>query len=67
MEIFLTVIVKKIGKFVVEVPYVSSPLYYVWGTLVIVQTFDFRFLTDLHTLGSGESKKYKISMVSGAR
>ena len=45
----------------------SSPSYYVWGTLVIVQIFDFRCLTDWHVLGSGESKKYKISMVSGVR
>ena len=44
---------------------VSSPSYYVWGTLVSVQIFDFRFLADLHVLGSGESKKYKISMMSG--
>ena len=35
------------------------------GTLVIVQIFDFRFLKDLHVLGSGEFKKPKISMVSG--
>ena len=31
--------------------------YYVWGTLVIVQLFDLRFLADLHVLVSGESKK----------
>ena len=43
----------------------SSPSYYVWGTLEIVQNFDIRFLADLHVLGSGESKKHKISMVSG--
>ena len=43
----------------------SSPSYYVWGALVIVQIFDFRFLADLHVWGSGESKKHKISMVSG--
>ena len=43
----------------------SSPSYYAWGTLVIVQIFDFRFLADLHVLGSEESKKRKISMVSG--
>ena len=42
----------------------SSPLYYVWGTLVIMQIFDFRFL-DLHVLGSGKSKNQKISMMSG--
>ena len=45
--------------------FISFPSYYVWGTLVIVQIFDFRFLADLHILGSGESKKHKISMVSG--
>ena len=43
----------------------SSPSYYVWVTLVIVQIFDFRFMGDLLVLGSGESKKHKISMVSG--
>ena len=31
----------------------------IWGTLVIVQIFDFRFLEDLHVLGSRESKKKK--------
>ena len=36
-----------------------------WGALVIVQIFDFRFLADLHVLVSGESKKHKISMMSG--
>ena len=44
---------------------ISSLSYYVWGTLVIEQIFDIRFLTDLHVLGSGVSKKHKISMVSG--
>ena len=29
------------------------------------QIFDFRFKADLHVLGSEESKKYKINMVSG--
>ena len=43
----------------------NFPSYYVWGTLAIVQIFDFRFLVDLHVLGSGESKKHKNSMVSG--
>ena len=43
----------------------SSPSYYVWGTLIIVQIFDFRFLADLRVLESGESKKHKTSMVSG--
>ena len=33
-------------------------------SLVIVQIFDSRFLTDLHVLKSGESKKHKISMLS---
>ena len=41
------------------------PSYYVWGTLLNMQIFDLRFLEDLHVLGSGESKKHKISMVSG--
>ena len=36
----------------------NSPSYYVWGTLVIVQIFDFRFLSDL---GSGESKSTKLA------
>ena len=45
--------------------WISSPSYYVWGTLVIVQNFDVRFLANLHVLGSGDSKKHKISMVSG--
>ena len=44
---------------------VSSSSYSVWGTLVIVQIFDCRFLADLHVLGSLESKKHKISMMSG--
>ena len=44
---------------------ISSPSYLYMGTLVIVQIFDFRFLTDLHVLGYGDSKKLKISMVSG--
>ena len=43
----------------------SSPSCYLWGTLKNVQIFDFQFLTDLHVLGSGESKKHKSSMVSG--
>ena len=51
-------------NFIFEI-FFSSPSYYVRGTLVIVQIFDFRFLADLHVLGSGESKKHKISMVSG--
>ena len=43
----------------------SSPSYYVWGTLVIVQIFDFRFLADLHVLGVLENpKNTKISMMS---
>ena len=42
----------------------SSPSYYVWGTLIIVQIFVFRFFADLHVLESAESKKLKISMVS---
>ena len=42
----------------------SSPSYYVWRTLVIVQIFDFQFLVDLHVSGSGESKKHKTNMVS---
>ena len=45
----------------------SSLSYYVWETLVIVQTFDFRFLADLHVFGSKESKKHKVSMMSGCR
>ena len=35
-----------------------------WRTLVIGQVSDLRFLVDLKVLGSGESKKHKISMVS---
>ena len=30
---------------------------YVWEILLIVQIFDFRFLVDVHILGSGESEK----------
>ena len=45
-------------------PLFRSPSYYAWGTLVIIQIFDFRFLANLHILVSGESKKYEISMVS---
>ena len=37
---------------------ISSPSYYVWGTLVSVQIFDFRFLADFHVLESGVSKKH---------
>ena len=48
-----------------NLPFFSSPLYYVWETLVIVQIFDVWFLADLHVLESGEYKKHKISMVSG--
>ena len=48
---------KKFGIF-------SSPSYYALGNLEIVQIFDFRFLADLYVLGSGESKKHKISLVS---
>ena len=51
-------------KLVVDISLFSSTSYYVWGTLVIVQIFDFWFLADLHVLGSGESKQHKISMVS---
>ena len=43
----------------------SSPSYYVWRTLVIMQIFDFRLLAELRVLGSEEYKKHKISMVSG--
>ena len=42
---------------------ISSPSYYVWGTLVDVHIFDYWFLADLHVLGSGESKIYKFSRV----
>ena len=45
--------------------FISSSSQYVWGTLVIVQIFNFLFLVDLHVLGSEESKKRKFSMVSG--
>ena len=41
----------------------SSPSYYEWGALVIVQIFDFQFLADLHILESEKSKKHKISLV----
>ena len=47
-----------------ELTFFSSSSYFVWGILVIVQIFDFRFLAHLHILGSGESKNHKISMVS---
>ena len=30
----------------------SSPSYYVWGTLVNVQNFDFGFLADLHRVAT---------------
>ena len=43
----------------------SFPSYFVWGTLVSVQIFDSRFLTDLHDFGSRESERKKNSMVSG--
>ena len=42
-----------------------SPSYYVWGTLVIMQISDFRFLADLQVLGSGESKKQKVNIMPG--
>ena len=44
----------------------SFSSYYVWGTLVIVKILDFRFLEDLYVLGSGVSKKHKISVVSAS-
>ena len=40
----------------------SSPLYNVWGTLVIVQIFDFWFLVNLRVFGVWRIKKQKISM-----
>ena len=43
----------------------SFPSDYVWGTLVIVQIFDLGFLTDLHNLGSGESKNTKLALCPG--
>ena len=43
----------------------ASPSYYAQGTLAIVQIFHFRFLADLHVLGSEESRKHKISIVPG--
>ena len=45
----------------------SSPSYYVWGILVILQNFDFRFLTDLHVLGSEECKNTKLALYPGVR
>ena len=33
-------------------------IYYSFFFFVIVQIFDFRFLADLHALGSGKSKKH---------
>ena len=39
---------------------ISSPSYYVWRTLVVMQILDFRFLADLNVLGFGESKKKYI-------
>ena len=46
----------------------SSPSsYYVWGTLVIVQIFDFRFLTDLHVLGLENPKNIKLAWRPGVR
>ena len=61
----LNLIVKLKGQiFITRSSFFSSPSYYVWGTLVILQILDCRFWADLHVLGSGESKKDKISMVS---
>ena len=45
--------------------HISSPSYYVRGTFVNVKILDIRLLADLHVLGSRDSKKHKISMVSG--
>ena len=36
----------------------------VWGIFLIVQIFNFRILVDLHVLGSRESPKHKISLMS---
>ena len=47
--------VSKISRFFSSRPYC---------VLVIVQTLDFPFLADLLVLGSGESKKHKISIMS---
>ena len=44
---------------------IFPPSYSVWENLVIVQVSVFWFLTDLHDLGSGDSKKQKISIVCG--
>ena len=39
--------------------------YYGIGNFGNHANFDFRLLADLHVLGSGESKKHKISIVTG--
>ena len=56
---------RKREKNITKLSFFNSTSYYAWGTLVIMQIFDFRFLADLHVLGSRESKKHKISMLSG--
>ena len=45
----------------------SFPSCYVWGTLVIVQISNIRFLANLRVWGSGKSKKHKISIGAGVR
>ena len=47
----------------------ASPSYYAQGTLAIVQIFHFRFLADLHVLGSEESPppKKKLAWCPGVR
>ena len=43
----------------------SSPSYYVWGTLVVMQIFDFRFLADLHVYGLENPKNTKLTWCPG--
>ena len=57
-------ILHKCPKFKVNI---SSPSYYVWGTWVIVQIFDFRFLADLQFWGLENLKNTKLAWCPGVR
>ena len=45
----------------------SSPSYNLWGNLVNMQIFDFRFLANLHVLGLENPKNTKLAWYAGVR
>ena len=66
--LYCSVKINEINKyFLMQECIFSSPSYYVWGTLVIMQIFDFRFWWIYAFWGSGESKKHKIRWCPGVR